>query len=145
MILSQIACIFTAMKKTGKTEARFSAKAVGARLRAVRTERGYTQSGLAERVGIPQNVLSEYESGRHRISSDLLGQLAVELSVTTDELMGLKKRMGRHAEPPGLKALKRMEKLRTLPPDDQERILKSVDLMIDGAKVPKKKRRSKSS
>lgn len=41
-------------------------QAVGAEIRAARTERGMTQTELADRVGIKQNVLSEDERGKER-------------------------------------------------------------------------------
>lgn len=41
-------------------------QAVGAEIRAARTERGLSQAQLAQQIGIGQNVLSEDERGKER-------------------------------------------------------------------------------
>ena len=48
-------------------------------LRALRTRAGLTQSALAERLGVRQTVVSEYERGRRRIDVLELRAIAVAL------------------------------------------------------------------
>jgi len=109
-------------------------KTPGERLAQIRMERGYTQSGLAKIVGIPQHVISEYELGRTRLNADVLIRFAKSLDFSVDELLGLKKRMGRPPIPPGMKILRRMEKLQALPERMQAHILRTLDILIEGAR-----------
>jgi transcriptional regulator with XRE-family HTH domain len=48
-------------------------------LRALRTRAGLTQSALAERLGVRQTVVSEYERGQRRIDVLELRAIAVAL------------------------------------------------------------------
>ena len=36
-------------------------------LRQIRTDSGFTQAELAERIGVPQSFVSKYESGERRL------------------------------------------------------------------------------
>jgi len=36
-------------------------------LRQIRTDAGFTQAELAERIGVPQSFVSKYESGERRL------------------------------------------------------------------------------
>lgn len=105
----------------------------GERLAALRIERGFTQSGLAEVVGIRQTIISEYEMGRTRLHAEVLIRFADVFGVSVDELLGRKKRMGRPPIPPGMKILRRMEKLQKLPEREQAHILKTLDMLIRDA------------
>ena len=51
----------------------------GAWLRAVRTERGWTQGDLAARVGVSHSLLSKVESDERTLSEAALGLLAVAI------------------------------------------------------------------
>lgn len=108
-------------------------KTPGERLAELRVERGFTQSGLAEVIGIRQNVISEYEIGRTRLHAEALIRFADFFGVSIDELLGRKKRMGRPPIPPGMKILRRMEKLQKLPEREQAHILKTLDMLIRDA------------
>ena len=105
----------------------------GERLAQMRIERGFTQSGLSEVVDIRQSVISEYESGRTRLHAEVLIRFADVFGVSVDELLGRKKRIGRPPIPPGLKILRRTEKLQKLPKSDQTHILKTLDMLIRDA------------
>jgi transcriptional regulator with XRE-family HTH domain len=48
-------------------------------LRALRARAGFTQSALAERLGVRQTVVSEYERGQRRIDVLELRAIAVAL------------------------------------------------------------------
>ena len=61
---------------------------VGARLRALRTERRTTLAGLSEATGISVSTLSRLESGLRRPTLELLLPLARTYGVTIDELVG---------------------------------------------------------
>ena len=58
------------------------------RLRAARDLRGYSQSVLAERAGLPPSSIAHFEAGARKPSFENLRRLATALDVTTDYLLG---------------------------------------------------------
>ncbi|MCX5098440.1 XRE family transcriptional regulator [Streptomyces sp. NBC_00053] len=62
--------------------------AVGARLRALRRERGMTLADLAEVTAVSESTLSRLESGQRRPALDLLLPLARLYGVPLDDLVG---------------------------------------------------------
>lgn len=62
--------------------------AVGARLRALRLQRGATLAALAETTGISVSTLSRLESGQRRPTLELLLPLARVHQVALDDLVG---------------------------------------------------------
>src|SRR5260370_18876607 len=62
-------------------------RAIGARLRDLREERGWTQRELDSRLGILQSKLSKYESGTHQPSLHTLVRMANLFGVSTDYLL----------------------------------------------------------
>jgi len=62
-------------------------ESMGQRLARLRKERGWTQVELAERTGIVQTVLSDYERGKLRLNADMIVRFASTLDITTDELL----------------------------------------------------------
>jgi transcriptional regulator with XRE-family HTH domain len=108
-------------------------KTLGARLATTRKQKGYPQAGLARELGIPQALLSQYESGKKRLYADTLGRLAITLGASADELLGLTKRgPGPQAVPPRLRFLRRLETIAELPDATQGHILRCLDLLIEG-------------
>src|SRR3954465_3290620 len=61
--------------------------AVGARLRALRVERGTTLAQLSESTGISVSTLSRLESGQRKTTLELLLPLARAHQVQLDELV----------------------------------------------------------
>lgn len=61
----------------------------GKRCTQLRKERGYTRTAFAEKLGIPQTTLRNYELGIHEPGHSFLIQVAKEFGVTTDFLVGL--------------------------------------------------------
>ena len=61
---------------------------VGARLRALRTDRRFTLAEVAEQTGISVSTLSRLESGGRRPTLELLMPLARTYRVSIDELVG---------------------------------------------------------
>jgi phage repressor protein C with HTH and peptisase S24 domain len=60
--------------------------ALGLRLRELRLERGMTMAALAERIGVTQPAISQWESGRERPGRETLQRLAGALGVTAEAL-----------------------------------------------------------
>ena len=67
-----------------------SDESVGQRIARIRKLKGLTQVQLAERIGIERTVIANYEKDRLRIYDEMLARIAIALSVTTDEILGLK-------------------------------------------------------
>lgn len=60
---------------------------VGPRLRAARSERGWTMSDLASRAGMSASTLSRLESGKRQAGLELLVPLTRELGIRIDDLI----------------------------------------------------------
>lgn len=54
---------------------------VGKQLRSIRTQRGYSQEGLAAEVGLTFQQLQKYEYGRNRISASRMFQFSEILQI----------------------------------------------------------------
>jgi len=62
-------------------------KTLGARVRALRLERGLTQEALALEAGISRNMLITLEWGQRSVLADRLGDIAEVLGVTASDLL----------------------------------------------------------
>ncbi len=65
---------------------------LGARIKAVRKERGWSQEQLAERVGISTQYVSNIERGKENPTLDLLLRVAQALKVSPAEIFDLEAR-----------------------------------------------------
>jgi transcriptional regulator with XRE-family HTH domain len=61
------------------------------RLREAREAKGWSQTDLATRTGLEPSAISHFECGRREPSAGNLVILAIQLQVSTDYLLGLKK------------------------------------------------------
>lgn len=104
----------------------------GERLARLRKERGWTQVELAERVGITQTLLSDYERGRLRLNADMIVRFTHALEISTDELLQPKGSRHPLRHKPSLRVLRRMEKIEKLPPHQQNYLLKTIDGFLKG-------------
>ena len=107
----------------------------GERLARLRKERGWTQVELAERVGITQTLLSDYERGKLRLNADLIVRFVNALETTTDELLQPKGARSPLRRKPSRRVLRRMERIEKLPPHQQNHLLKTIDGFLKGAGV----------
>lgn len=60
---------------------------LGSRLKALRAEKGWSQSELAEKVGADGRQISRYENGHITPSAEVLVKLAQELDCSVDYLL----------------------------------------------------------
>jgi transcriptional regulator with XRE-family HTH domain len=106
---------------------------LGQRLARIRKERGYTQVELAEKIGILQTLVTDYETDRLRLTAEMAVRFALALDVSLDELLRPK---APKASPrkPSRKVLRRLERIETLPRPQQTAVLKSIDMMLSGLK-----------
>jgi transcriptional regulator with XRE-family HTH domain len=59
---------------------------VGAKIRLFRTNRGVSQSLLAERIGVSFQQVQNYEKGANRVGASRLSQIASVLGISVGEL-----------------------------------------------------------
>jgi transcriptional regulator with XRE-family HTH domain len=111
----------------------FDKEALGQRLARIRKERGLTQKDVAERTGLIQTLVSDYERGRLRLAADMIVRFAVALEITTDEL--LRPKGGKAASSPKVsrKVLRRLEQIESLPAYQQRALLTTIDNFIAAA------------
>lgn len=63
----------------------------GKRLKFLRKQSGFTQSQLADRIGVTKSVISFYELQERAPSPDVLIKLSGIFHVSTDYLLGIEK------------------------------------------------------
>jgi transcriptional regulator with XRE-family HTH domain len=116
------------------TPVSFGDDTLGLRLARIRKERGFTQVALAQRTGLTQVLVSDYERGRIRLSAEMAVRFAEALGISTDELLRPSKKAAVSAtQPPSLKILRRMERIESLPLYRQRALLTTIDQFLAAA------------
>ncbi|WP_341823829.1 helix-turn-helix domain-containing protein [Wolbachia endosymbiont (group A) of Agelastica alni] len=64
---------------------------VGQKVKSWRLERGYTQKGLAEKIGVKYWVILQYEKGNRRVPIERLYAIAEALSISITDLIPVSK------------------------------------------------------
>lgn len=100
----------------------------GDRLAQIRKSRAMTQIELGKRVGVSNRVIAYYETESTQPPGSLLVDLARELEVTTDELLGLKPLKAK-TDPKSARLMNRLKKVEALSPAEQRTVLKLVDTL----------------
>ena len=103
-----------------------SAEPIGHRLARLRKEAGLSQVQLAQKIGIDQKLVSDYETGKIRLYDEMVARFAFALGVSTDIILGV--REVQSLEPaPNLRIWKRLKKIEQLPLAKQKQVLASID------------------
>lgn len=102
---------------------------LGERIARLRKLRGYSQTDLAERIGIIQALVSDYETGKLRLTAEMVLRFANALEVTTDEL--LQPAGPKPSRKPSRKVLRRLERIESLPPRQQSTLLRTIDTFLE--------------
>jgi transcriptional regulator with XRE-family HTH domain len=105
-------------------------ESLGGRIARLRKERGFSQTELAERIGIIQALVSDYENDKLRLTAEMAVRFARALEVTTDELLQPKGKQ--RTLKPSRKVLRRLEQIESLPSHQQQTVLKTIDTMLKG-------------
>ena len=105
----------------------------GQRLARLRKERGFTQVEIAERVGIIQALVSDYELDKLRLNAEMVVRFATALEISTDELLKPQGSKAPLRRKPSLRMLRRLEKIESLPASQQSTLLKTIDTFLRGA------------
>jgi len=108
-----------------------SAETPGQRLARIRRERGFTQVELAQKTGLTQTLVSDYERGKLRLNAEMILRFANALEVSTDDL--LQPSTGKPARKPSRKVLRRLEQIEALPPSQQTTLLRTIDTFLEVA------------
>ena len=106
----------------------------GSRLSRIRKSKGFTQVELAEKMGIIQVLISDYERDKLRLHHDMVARFAQALDVSADELLGIKPSKGKE-DKPSMRIAQRLKKIEDLPPAQQKTLLKTIDTFIKAAQI----------
>lgn len=117
----------------------FDKVAVGLRINQCRDAAGYTHEGLAEKIGISQQHMSNIMKGKAGPSITVLMRIAVALDISLDYLVGVDTNNGRQAADVQLDAF-----LRDLSVPDKQMCLALCRAYINNkpAEAPKDKQHS---
>lgn len=102
---------------------------IGQRIARLRKERGYTQKELANKMGIIQALVSDYERDKLRLHAEMVARFAKALDISADELIGIKASPNSKNKT-SLRLLRRLNKIETLPSAQQKMVLKTVDALL---------------
>jgi len=103
----------------------------GQRLARLRRERGFTQNELAEKTGLVQTLVSDYERGKLRLNADMILRFSTALEVSTDDL--LQPSGPKTLRKPSRKVLRRLEQIEKLPARQQLTLLRTIDTFLENA------------
>lgn len=114
---------------------------VGAKIRLFRTNRGMSQSLLAEKIGVSFQQVQKYEKGVNRVGASRLSQIAAVLGIPVGELFenGDNRSAGQNSpvqmlvEPGALRVLQAY--VRTSNPRVRPSIAKLVESIADRSQV----------
>lgn len=107
-------------------------ESVGQRLAKLRKERGYSQIELAQKMGLVQQLVTAYERDTRRLHAEMVVRFAKAFDVSTDEIL-LGTKAGKATGKLSLKIVRRLHRIEGLPEMQQKVLLKSIDLLLDGA------------
>ena len=116
------------------TAAKADTESIGERIARLRKERGLTQKQLAERIGIIQVLVSDYEKGKLRLHAEMVVRFARALGVKADELLGLTGNASeKSGAKPDLKIMRRLNRIASLPPNEQKIMLRAIDSWLQAS------------
>ena len=102
---------------------------IAKRIAELRKAKGLTQTELGEQIGLSQKQLTSYETGKVRLTDEMIVRLALALNTSADELLGLKNIQAKQQKP-NLRYTRRVRELEQLPEPKKRRILLMLDDLI---------------
>ena len=111
------------------TDPKTLAKQIGERIAQARKSQGMTQVELADAVSMSQQLIAEYEAGKKNIPVWRLVNLAEAMGVAPELLLSdADDRILKRGPPPKLQ--KQIEKISSLPREQQKSILQVLDMAL---------------
>jgi transcriptional regulator with XRE-family HTH domain len=108
--------------------------ALGKRLARLRNVHGMTQQQLADTLGVAQQTLANYETGRSRLPADLLPALAVLFKVPVGDLLEREEHLARARKAgPVAKWQQQIETIAQLPKPKQRFVMQALDALLQQA------------
>lgn len=103
---------------------------LGQRIAERRKAAGVTQVQLAEQLGIAQQTMAHYEGGVSRIPVDVLTQVADQLGVSVEDLIGVRAKRSTGKRGPAPKLQQQLERIQSLPAAKQRAIVQVLDSVL---------------
>lgn len=117
------------MPRLGKYTAPVNEQTIARNLRDIRKRRGMTQVQVAERLGIRQVLVSQYERGQTRVHGALVAAFAKVLRTSADQLLGLREsKENGHIK--DRRFLRRLEQIDRLPRRKKDALLTTIDAFL---------------
>lgn len=109
----------------------YHGESIGQRLARLRGEKGLTQKQLADRIGILQTLITDYEHDRLRLSAEMAVRFTLALGVSLDAwlLPEAAATMPKKRQPPRA-ILRRMAMFEALPRHRQRLVLTALDMLL---------------
>lgn len=101
---------------------------LGTRIHRLRKDQGITQVQLAEQLGVSQQTVTAYESGKRRVPISHLQRLAALLGASIEELIGEEPKSVKRGPVPKLK--RQIERIAKLPKPQQRFVMQMLDTVL---------------
>jgi transcriptional regulator with XRE-family HTH domain len=108
-------------------------ESLGQRIARLRKERGWTQKQIAERTGLIQELVSNYETDKLRLNPAMILRFAEVFDISADELLRGSKSTVQAKKQPSIKLVRRMEQIEALPLYQQRVLLSTIDHFLAAA------------
>lgn len=118
------------MPKLGTYNSPVDEKTIAKRLREARKRRGITQVELAEKLGIRQVLISQYELGQIRIHGAMIAGIATALGTSADDILGLKAPKNNGSAIDDRRFLRRLAQVDRLPKRKKDALLTTIDAFL---------------
>jgi transcriptional regulator with XRE-family HTH domain len=105
-------------------------ESLGERLGRLRKQKGFTQVELAEKMGIIQSLVSDYERDKLRPHPEMIVRFAVALDVSTDEILGLARTAKANGTTKNRRLLRRLQQIDKLAKRDQDALIRTIDAFL---------------
>ena len=107
---------------------------VGDRIKKLRNDLGFTQSDLADKVGLTYIQIGRYEKGKSNPSADVLQKIAHILNTSTDFLMNGKNEHT-DAQLKDKQLMQQFKEVEKLKPEDKNLVMTFIDAFITKKKI----------
>lgn len=106
-------------------------KDIGLRLQEIRKRRGKSQVEVAQKLGIHQSLVSQYERGYLRLHGALLLRFAEVLHTSPDEILGVRQTKENGTDHSlDRRFVRRLHKIGKLSPHDKKLLLGTIDAFL---------------